>query len=295
MKEINIYRLDVGSCNGCDIEVFSAVASRFGMKELGAKIVDDPSEANVLLVTGVPTVKMQKVLEQVRGKLKDPGLVIAVGACALAGEAFEDSYSIDGMVDEVVDVNVYVPGCPPSPQAIIGALSEALGVEPKATEVPQGFRGFPQVDAEKCTACGACVQVCPTSAIELAEQESNRIVKFIYEKCVSCASCEEACPEDAIELPPERPPATSDRKAIGTSAEVRLAKCEGCGALFAPERQLDSVLKRIVDEVKEYEKLRDSLRRAMKLCPKCRGSVPRAEEAKTLLSQLTDEITALER
>ncbi len=291
MKEIGIYRLDVGSCNGCDIEVLSTLAPRFGLAKLGVKFVDEPSEASVLLVTGVPTVKMREPLKQVYEKLRDPKLVVAVGACALAGEAFEDSYSIDGMTDEVIRVNIYVPGCPPSPQAIVGALAEALGIKPKVWSAPQGFRGYPQVDAEKCTGCGACEQVCPTRAIELIDGEEKRVVKFKYEKCISCASCEEACPEDAIEMAAERPPPTRDRKAIGTSVEVGLAKCLDCSTPFVPSRQLRALSDRIVSNVGEYKALRDEIERAASICAKCRGEIENLRKAKALLLNLTEALS----
>ena len=290
MVEVGLFRLDVGSCNGCDIEVLSAFASRFGLAKLGVKLVDDPSEASVLLVTGVPTVKMRESLKQVYQRLKDPRLVVAVGACALAGEAFEGAYSVDGMVDEVIRVDIYVPGCPPSPQAIVSALAGALRAEQRVWPAPQGFRGQPKVDAEKCTGCGACEKACPTGAIELIDRDEKRIVKFKYEKCTSCASCEEACPEDAIEMVAERPAPTLDRKTIETSVEVELAKCSSCGAPFAPSRQLRALSDRVVSEVEQYKEFRNEIERVAGACVRCRGEIENVRRAKVLLFKLTEAL-----
>ncbi|MDI6819716.1 MAG: 4Fe-4S dicluster domain-containing protein [Candidatus Hodarchaeaceae archaeon] len=286
MGEVNIYRLDVGSCNGCDIEVFSALATRFGLEKLGVKLVDDPSEANVLIITGVPTIKMHEVLKEVRGKLKSPKLAISVGACALSGEAFEGSYSVDGMVDDIIHVDAYVPGCPPSPQAIVEALANVLELGPRASEAPSGFRGMPQLDAEKCTACGACAQVCPTGAIELADEDSERVVKFKYEKCISCAFCEEVCPEEAISISAERPSLTKNRKAIGISGRMGLQRCSVCGKPFAPTSQLQRAADRIVEDVKEFQAYRDLIAQAMGLCQNCRMLPENIRKAKILLFKL---------
>lgn len=286
MREVNIYRLDVGSCNGCDIEVFSALATRFGLEKLGIKLVDDPSEANVLIITGVPTIKMREALKEVHEKLRSPKLAIAVGTCALSGEAFEGSYSVDGMVDNIIHADAYVPGCPPGPQAIVGALANVLEFGPRASEAPSGFRGMPQLDAEKCTACGACMQVCPTGAIELADEDSERVVKFKYEKCISCAFCEEVCPEEAISISVERPSLTKDRKAIGTSGRVELQRCFVCGKPFAPTGQLQRAVDRIMGEVKEFQAYRDSIVQAMSLCQNCRLLPENIRKAKALLFKL---------
>lgn len=266
--------------------MLSASATRFGLKKLGVKLVDDPSEANVLIVTGVPTAKMREVLKEVHEKLSSPKLVIAVGACALSGEAFEGSYSVDGMVDDIIHVDAYVPGCPPSPQAIVEALANVLEFGPRALGAPSGFRGMPQLYAEKCTACGACVQVCPTGAIELADEDSDRVVKFKYEKCISCALCEEACPEDAVSISVERPPLTKDRKSIGTSGRVGLQRCLACGKPFAPASQLQRAADRVVEDVKEFQAYRDLIAQAMSLCQNCRMLPENIRKAKTLLFKL---------
>ncbi|MEM2908132.1 MAG: 4Fe-4S binding protein [Candidatus Hadarchaeales archaeon] len=286
MRQVNVYRLDVGSCNGCDIEVFSAFARRFGLEELGIKLVGDPSEANVLIITGVPTVKTRDMLKEVYERLKLPRLAIAVGACALSGEAFEGSYSVDGMVDEIIHVDAYVPGCPPSPHAIVEALVDVLKLGSKAWEVPSGFRGMPNINAEKCTGCGACVQVCPTGAIEMVDEGNERKVKFKYEKCISCASCEEVCPEEAVELGVERPRATEDRKAIGAGAEIKLQRCSACGSTFAPAPQLERTLNRILEKREKFLGYRDLIAKTMGLCKNCRNLPENIRKAKILLFKL---------
>lgn len=289
MKEIGIYRLDVGSCNGCDIEVLSTLASRFGLAKLGVKLVDEPSEASVLLITGVPTVKMREPLKQVYEKIRDPKLVVAVGACALAGEAFKGSYSVDGMTDEVIRVNVYVPGCPPRPQAIVSALARALRVKlEEPWPAPEGFRGKPELDSEKCTGCGACAQVCPAGAVDLIDKGDRRVVSFYYDKCIFCGLCEEACPEEAISLVPEYHLEVRDREMAATTTELELARCGSCGSFFDSPRQFKSAIERIIKQVEEYEEFRDLLRQWMETCPKCRGTLENIKRAKSLLLELTE-------
>lgn len=266
--------------------MFSALATRFRLGGLGIKLVEDPSEANVLIITGVPTVKTRDMLREVYEKLRPPKLAIAVGACALSGEAFEGSYSVDGMVDELIHVDAYVPGCPPSPHAIVEALVGVLKLELKACEVPSGFRGMPDIDAEKCTGCGACAQVCPTGAIEMVDEGNERTLRFKYEKCISCASCEEVCPEEAVKLRSERPRATADRKAIGTWAKIELRRCSTCGNVFAPAFQLKRTLDRMLENERRFLKYRDSIAQSMNLCKNCRSLPENIRKAKALLFQL---------
>ncbi len=286
MSEIGVYRLNTGSCNGCDIEVFSVLATRFGLGELKAKIVEKPEQANVLVVVGVVTVKMLDSLKEVYAKLKEPKVVAVVGACALSGGIFQKSYNVLEPTDKFVPVNSYIPGCPPSPQVIADGLAKALKVKYREWPAPEGFRGLPELDAEKCTGCSACEMVCPAFAIELVDEGNKRTVKYMYDKCINCASCEEVCPEDAVHPARKRHPSGLDRGSMGTSAEEELAKCPLCGTFQVPAKQIRSFSDRIIEKVEKYNKFREDIERAAAVCSGCRKKIANIDSGKSILFKL---------
>ena len=287
MREIGVFRLNCGSCNGCDIEVVAALASRLGLTKLGVRVVEGPEEAEVLVLTGVVSAKMREVLKGVREKIGSPKAVVAVGTCALSRGAFEGSYSVVELTDELVDVDAYVPGCPPSPQAIAHALATVLKSKFEAWPAPEGFRGVPEVDSEKCTGCGACVRVCPAGAVELTDDGERRSVKFEYARCIFCAACEENCPEEAIRLAIERQGLVSRKAEIEGKVEVELQRCSGCGKPFAPSHQLKRATETIVENVREYRRYKGKIFQGATICLDCRELLGNMRKAKGLLLELT--------
>jgi len=286
MQDVSIYRLNVGSCNGCDIEVLGALAPKFKLADIGAKVVGEPENANVLLVVGVVSAKMEGYLKQVYEKIKPPRIVVAAGSCALSSGVFDGSYNIPSLVDEIIPVNAHVPGCPPSPHAVADAIAEVARAKLPSWHAPDGFRGVPEVDNEKCTGCGACVEVCPAKAIEIVDRGDERMVKFDHTKCIFCGFCEEVCPDDAIEMATRYNIATKNKGEAISEARLRLAKCTSCGALFVSPKHLQSISERILEEVDEYSDFRDSIGRSMMLCENCRTSIENIRSAKELLFRL---------
>jgi len=290
MEELAIYRLNTGSCNGCDIEVFGALAERFKLSDAAARVVGEPGDANVLVVVGVVNSKMKGHLKQVYEKIKPPKLVVAVGSCALSSGVFGGSYNIPNLVDEVIPVNAYVPGCPPSPHAVAAAVAELARAKLPGWQAPEDYRGVPKVDEEKCTGCGACAQVCPARAIDMSDEDGKRTVKFDYSKCIFCASCEEICPDDAIEMAARYQVVTKNKAEAVDEAKVELLKCAGCGAFSISKRQIDSVIERINEDVPQYVKLQGEIGRAAGLCLICRDRLENVRAAKSLLYRLTELI-----
>lgn len=125
-RSLQIREVDSGSCNGCDYEI-NALNNPFNdIERLGISFVASPRHADMLLVTGTATRNMQHALVKTYNATPDPKIVVAVGACACSGGIFKDTYATSNGIDCIVPVDVYVPGCPPRPQAIMYGILKAL-------------------------------------------------------------------------------------------------------------------------------------------------------------------------
>ena len=125
-RSLWVFHFNSGSCNGCDIEIVAALTPRYDPERFGVKLVGSPKHADVLLVTGAVTHDMAPRLRRVWEQMAEPKVVMAIGSCGTSGGVFYDSYNLDGPIDEVVPVDVYVPGCAPRPEAIIFGVVQAI-------------------------------------------------------------------------------------------------------------------------------------------------------------------------
>lgn len=108
-----------GSCNGCDIELLSILTPRYDVERLGIKLQGSPRHADVLIATGPVTLQAKDRLVRIYEQMPEPKFVIALGSCALSGGVFDGCYNVVGDMSKVIPVDVYIPGCPPRPEAII--------------------------------------------------------------------------------------------------------------------------------------------------------------------------------
>ena len=114
-----VYHLNTGSCNGCDIEILAVLTPRYDVERFGIMLVGSPRHADVLLVTGPVARSMEDSVRRIYAQTPDPKVVILVGNCGSEGGVFQEAYSLVGPIDQIIPVDVYVPGCPPRPEAII--------------------------------------------------------------------------------------------------------------------------------------------------------------------------------
>ena len=124
---VQVRHVDAGSCNGCEIEVSGAFSPVYDAERYGARLVASPRHADALLVTGVVTRNMAGPLRATLAAVPQPRTVIAVGDCACDGGVFAGAYGVVGAVTDVVDVDVQVAGCPPTPTQIVAALRSVTG------------------------------------------------------------------------------------------------------------------------------------------------------------------------
>ena len=115
-----------GSCNGCDIEILATLTPRYDVERFGIKLQGSPRHADVLIATGPVTFQALERLVRTYEQMPEPKYVIAVGSCALSGGVFDGCYSVVGDLNKVVPVDVYIPGCPPRPEAIIYGVVQLL-------------------------------------------------------------------------------------------------------------------------------------------------------------------------
>ncbi len=125
-RSLHIREVDAGSCNGCEVEITSLNNPVYDLERFGMHFVASPRHADMLLVTGPVTRNMEAALKQTYEATPHPKLVVAVGACAVSGGIFGRSYASCGGVDAVVPVDVYIPGCPPRPEAILHGIMLAI-------------------------------------------------------------------------------------------------------------------------------------------------------------------------
>ncbi len=129
-RALAVREVDAGSCNGCEIEISGLASPVYDSERFGIHFVASPRHADLLLVTGPVTRNMEVPLRKTYEATPDPKLVVAVGDCSQTCGVFAGSYAVTGSVDQVVPVNVFVPGCPPEPADILAGILTALNRMP---------------------------------------------------------------------------------------------------------------------------------------------------------------------
>ncbi len=126
-RSLHIRQVDAGSCNGCEVEIHALNSPVYDLERFGIHFVASPRHADMLLVTGPVTRSMELALRKTYDATPEPRLVVAVGACGCSGGIFGRNYATCGGVDAVLPVDVYIPGCPPNPHALLHGILVAIG------------------------------------------------------------------------------------------------------------------------------------------------------------------------
>jgi Ni,Fe-hydrogenase III small subunit len=135
-RALAIRQVDAGSCNGCELEIHALGNPYYNLEGLGIRFVASPRHADMLLVTGPVSRHMAIALKRTYDATPEPKLVVAAGECACNGGIFGESYASLGRVANVVPVDVEIPGCPPTPTALLQGILAALGKQAAAPTMP---------------------------------------------------------------------------------------------------------------------------------------------------------------
>ena len=126
LKSPWVFHLSTGSCNNCDIEILDCLTPRFDIERFGILLAGSIKHADVLLITGPcsrqSVIRLKRLYEQV----PKPCLVVAIGECSLSRGMFIHSYNCPVPLDKIIPVDVYIPGCPPRPEAIIAGIVKLI-------------------------------------------------------------------------------------------------------------------------------------------------------------------------
>jgi Ni,Fe-hydrogenase III small subunit len=125
-RSLAIRHVDAGSCNGCEHELTLVSSPYYDLQRFGLGVVASPRHADVLLVTGPVTTRMHAALLVAYNAMPEPRRVAALGDCALGCNVLGTAESVVGSVEAVLPVDVRIPGCPPTPDAIAQALLELI-------------------------------------------------------------------------------------------------------------------------------------------------------------------------
>ena len=125
-RALTIRHVDAGSCNGCELEIQALTNPYYNLEGIGIRFVASPRHADMLLVTGPVSKHMAIALKRTYDATPEPKLVVAVGDCGCTGGIFGQSYASLGGVASVIPVDVAIPGCPPSPRALLQGILASI-------------------------------------------------------------------------------------------------------------------------------------------------------------------------
>jgi Ni,Fe-hydrogenase III small subunit len=177
-RSIYVYRIDCGGCNGCEIEIFAALTPLFDVERFGIKVVSSPRHADVLVYTGSMTRSMRVPAMRAYHAAPDPKICVAYGACGCSGGIFHDLYCVWGGADKFIPIDVYIPGCPPTPAATIYGFAMALGI------LGQKLKGTHHVQGDDEHISLRHPEVPLKMRVDV-ERESRRMAGYLYGKQIA--------------------------------------------------------------------------------------------------------------
>lgn len=153
---------------------------------------------------------------------------------------------------------------------------------------PEGFRGKPEFDHDKCIGCGGCVESCPSGALTLEDLNDTRSIRLQYGHCSFCGRCQDVCPEDAVKLTSTYELAVYKREEALIEVSLELGKCPKCGNPLAPSKQLHRIIELVDETINEHGVGREEFEAMIHLCPSCRSKPEEVAKRKGFLSKFSE-------
>jgi len=123
-----VVHVNCNSCNGCDIEFLACLTPMYDAERFGVLHIGTPKHADIMVVTGSVNNRNARVLRNLYEQMPSPKVVVAMGVCPATGGIFADGYNVIGGAEKVVPVDVFVPGCPPRPEAMLDGILEGVKI-----------------------------------------------------------------------------------------------------------------------------------------------------------------------
>ena len=151
-----LFHMNSGSCNGCDIEIVASLTPRYDAEQLGVRLEGSPRHADILCVTGPVTHNAVQAIKTVYGQVYGPKAVVAIGSCPATTNVFIDSRTLAGPLHKHIPVDVFVPGCPPRPDAIVLGIAKAAGILAARGSKPLVVNAEPEIVGDPGNNCVSC-------------------------------------------------------------------------------------------------------------------------------------------
>ena len=139
-RSMNVFHLAGSACNNCDIEILDALTPKYDLERFGMTLVGSIRHADVVLVSGIFNRKAAIRAQEVLAQTPKPYLVLGIGACPCTGLMFRDSYNWERPPSDYMNIDAFVPGCPPKPEAIIAAVVKVIEALRSGALVPRCLR-----------------------------------------------------------------------------------------------------------------------------------------------------------
>ena len=127
-KSLWVFHVSGSPCNNCDIEILDLLTPKYDLERLGIKLVGSIRHADVILMTGVMNQKIAPKIKRIYEQAPKPIFVVAIGSCPASRVNFKKSYNTVDKIEDVIPIDMYIPGCPPKPEAMIEGVAKLMGV-----------------------------------------------------------------------------------------------------------------------------------------------------------------------